>query len=152
MATKLIVAVASVSFNIFAYKSDTRIHEYLTMYILLLSCGPRHFQNLTPKCKVLNVFWNQRVSKEKNERFDFFYWLSNLKNLVFSNGSKNVQNVIQVGSKQLLFPKISKHRPAPPAKPNRFCFQTTSVIRVSYTSLLTTFPNLNIFGKLFRNF
>ena len=37
---------------------------------------------------VLNVTW----SKEK----DFFNWLLNLKNLVLSNGSRNVQSVIQI--------------------------------------------------------
>ena len=39
------------------------------------------------------------VSKGKSNQFDCFNWLSILKNLVISNGSKNVQNVIQMALK-----------------------------------------------------
>ena len=44
---------------------------------------------------------------------DFFNWLSNLKNLVISNGCKNLRNIIQMVFKWLFFPrKITKNRPA----------------------------------------
>ena len=58
--------------------------------------GPDHLQlNLTPKCKMLNVFWTQIASKRRIKQFDFFSWLSNVKNLVLSNGSEYLRNVIQ---------------------------------------------------------
>ena len=56
---------------------------------------PNHLQNLTPKCKILNVFWTLIASKRRTEQFNFFNWFSNVKNLVLSNGSEYVQNVIQ---------------------------------------------------------
>ena len=34
--------------------------------------GPNYLQNLTPKCKVLNVFWSQIVSKRRMKQFNFF--------------------------------------------------------------------------------
>ena len=46
--------------------------------------------------KILNGFWTWFVSKGKNHQFDFFNWLSNLKNLVILNGSKNLQNMFQM--------------------------------------------------------
>ena len=42
-----------------------------------------------------NVFWTQIAGKKRTEQFNFFNWLSNIKNLVLLNGSKYVQNVIQ---------------------------------------------------------
>ena len=57
--------------------------------------GPNHLQNLTPKCKILNVFWTETESKRRNKQRDFFNWLSNVKNLVLSNGFEYVRNVIQ---------------------------------------------------------
>ena len=52
-------------------------------------------QNLTPKCQMLNVFWTKVASKRGIKQLNFFNWLSNVKNLVLSNGSEHVQNVIQ---------------------------------------------------------
>ena len=57
--------------------------------------GPNHLQNLTVKCNVLKVFWTYIVRKRKIEQVNVFNWLSNVKNVVFSNGSKHVRNVIQ---------------------------------------------------------
>ena len=49
--------------------------------------GPSNLQNLTRKCKILNVFWTWFVGKGKTEQFNF------------SNGYKNVKNVIQMAFK-----------------------------------------------------
>ena len=46
-------------------------------------------------CKILNVFWNLIASKKRMEQSKFFDWLSNVKNLVLSNGCEHVRNVIQ---------------------------------------------------------
>ena len=51
-------------------------------------------QYLTPKCKILNVFWILIASKRRTEQLNFLNWLSNVKNLVLSNGSEYVRNVI----------------------------------------------------------
>ena len=56
-------------------------------------------QNLTPKFKILNVFWTWSLGKGKTHQFDCFNWLLILKILVLLNGSKNVQNVIQMALK-----------------------------------------------------
>ena len=63
---------------------------------MLLTPGPSQLHNLTPKIKTLNVFWRLCISKGKIHQFDFLNWLSNLKNLVLSNGSENLRNVIQM--------------------------------------------------------
>ena len=63
---------------------------------LASSTWPSHFQNLTPKFKILNVLWTWSVSKGKIYHFSFFNWLSNLKILLISNGSKKVRNMIQI--------------------------------------------------------
>ena len=57
--------------------------------------GPNRSQNLTPKCKIFNVFWTKIASKKRTEQLNFFSWLSNVKNRVPSNGSEYVRNVIQ---------------------------------------------------------
>ena len=44
---------------------------------------------------ILNVFWNLIASKRRIEQLKFFDWLSNVKNLVLSNGYEHVENVIQ---------------------------------------------------------
>ena len=67
----------------------------------------KYLQNLTPKFKILNVFWTWSVLKENTHQFDCFNWLSIFKNLVILNGSKNVQNVIQITLKKLFFSKKS---------------------------------------------
>ena len=41
------------------------------------------------------LFWNLIASKRRIEHLKFFDWLSNVKNLVLSNGCEHVQNVIQ---------------------------------------------------------
>ena len=56
--------------------------------------GPNHLQNLPPKCKILNVFWTWIASKRRTEQLNFFNWLLNVKNLVLSNGSEYVRDVI----------------------------------------------------------
>ena len=55
--------------------------------------GPNHLQNLTSKCKILNVFWTKIASKTRIEQFNFFNWFSNAKNLVLLNDSEHMQNV-----------------------------------------------------------
>ena len=44
---------------------------------------------------ILNVFWNLIARKRRIEQLKFFDWLSNVKNLVLSNGCEHVENVIQ---------------------------------------------------------
>ena len=63
-------------------------------YYLLLKCctrqctlnfllpGLNHLQNSTSKFKILNVFLTQIASKTRIEQFNFFNWLSTVKNLV----------------------------------------------------------------------
>ena len=45
---------------------------------------------------MLNVFWTKVASKRRIKQLDFFDWLSNVKNLVLSNGSEHLQNVVAV--------------------------------------------------------
>ena len=56
--------------------------------------GPNHLQNSTPKRNNLNLFWTYIVSKKRIEQFNFFNWLSKVKNVVFSNGSEHERMVI----------------------------------------------------------
>ena len=44
---------------------------------------------------ILNVFWSLIASERRIEQLKFFDWLSDVKNLVLSNGSEHVRNVIQ---------------------------------------------------------
>ena len=39
--------------------------------------GPSHLQNLTPKCKILNVFWGCPVSKGRTKQLELFNWVAN---------------------------------------------------------------------------
>ena len=48
--------------------------------------------------------------REQIEHLSFFNWLSNVKNLVFSNGSEHVRNVIQWHKNSYFFQKITKNR------------------------------------------
>ena len=57
--------------------------------------GPNHLQNLTPRCKILNVFWTKIASERRIKQINFLKWLSHVKNLVLSNGPEHVGNVIQ---------------------------------------------------------
>ena len=45
------------------------------------------------------------ISNKRTEQFNFFNWLSNVKNLVFSYVFKNVQNLIQMTLKKPFFSK-----------------------------------------------
>ena len=56
--------------------------------------GPNRLQNLTSKCKILNVFWTKTASKRRIKQFNFFNCFLNVKNLVLSNDSEHMQNVI----------------------------------------------------------
>ena len=47
------------------------------------------------KCMILSVFWTCIVSRRRVKQFIFFNCLSNVKNLVLSNGSKHMPIVIQ---------------------------------------------------------
>ena len=42
---------------------------------LLSLLGPSHLQNLTPKYKILNLFWILIARKRRIEQFNFFSWL-----------------------------------------------------------------------------
>ena len=44
--------------------------------------------------RVLDLTWSKG-----SDFFNFFNWLSNIKNFVLSNGSENVQNVIRIALK-----------------------------------------------------
>ena len=59
------------------------------------SPGPSQLQNLSKNSRFQTLI----VSKRKTEQINFFKCLSNLKNLVLPNGSKNEQNAIQIGLK-----------------------------------------------------
>ena len=79
------------------FKENIRLNCYLLLKYCRRQCtllpppGPNHLQNLTPKCKIFNVFWTRIASKRRTEQLNFFNWLSNVKNLVFSNGSEYVR-------------------------------------------------------------
>ena len=95
-------------------KENLRVDYYLLLkyskrqYALLFLSGPNHLQNLTPKCKILNVFWTQIVSKMRIKQFNFFTWLSNVKNLVLWNGSEHVRDVIQWHQKRFFSKELQK--------------------------------------------
>ena len=86
-------------------------------------------------------------------------WLSNFKNAVLSNDSKNVRNMIQMALifKKLFFPKhyirlLSDWGLCPQIPIIScgwgLCPQTPLCETFSYTSQLTMSPNLDILGKL----
>ena len=54
------------------------------------------------------MFWTVIASKRKIEQLNFFDWLSNVKNLVVSNGCEHVQNVIQWDLNSFFFQKLTK--------------------------------------------
>ena len=65
---------------------------------------------------MLNVFRTKIASKRSIKQLNVFNWLSNVKNLVLSNGSEHVRNVIQFDVIQCIkiaffFQKIAKKRP-----------------------------------------
>ena len=58
--------------------------------------GPNHLQlKFYTIMQDLNVVWTLIASKKWIEQLNFFDWLSNVKNLVLSNGCEHVRNVIQ---------------------------------------------------------
>ena len=58
--------------------------------------GPNHLHlKFYTQCKILIVFWTLIASKKRIEQLNYFDWLSNIKNLVYSNGFEHVRNVIQ---------------------------------------------------------
>ena len=73
----------------------------------------------------------------------FFNWLANAKNLVLSNDSEHLQNVIQCHQKSFFskkIPKIALQPEAFPPDPHNL----QSVMHLSYTSLLSPAPKLDI--------
>ena len=91
--------------------------------------------------------------KRRIKQFNFFNWLSNVKNLVLSNGSEHLRNVIQWHENSFFYQKNTKNRPgaggfAPrPTKPpvaKGPAPRPPSVIPLSFNSFLNTFPKLDI--------
>ena len=74
------------------------------------------------------------------EQFNFFNWLSNVKNLVFLNGSKHLRIVIQWHWNSYFSQKITKIAQELGAPPSNPVCNT-----LSYTSLLNTSPSLPIY-------
>ena len=86
---------------------------------------------------------------------ELFNWLSNLKNVVLSNGSKNVRNVIQMALilKELFFAKrLGASSPDPHSllRLETLPPKLLSATRFSNTSQLTTSPNSDILEKLLK--
>ena len=82
-------------------KENFRVDCYLLLKYccrqctLLLLTWAKSLSKFNPKMQILNVFWTKIASKRRTKQFNFFNWLSNVKNLVLSNGSEYVRNVIQ---------------------------------------------------------
>ena len=58
--------------------------------------GPNHLQlKIYSIMQYFKRVWTLIASKRRIEQLIFFDWLSNVKNLVLSNGCKLVQNLIQ---------------------------------------------------------
>ena len=54
------------------------------------------------------MFWTLIASKKRIEQLNFFDWLSNVKNLVLSNGCEHMRNVIQWDLNSFFFQKLTK--------------------------------------------
>ena len=65
-------------------------------------------QNIYPKNKRLNMFWTRTVSKGGLKGLGNFIMLYDFRNLMFSNGSKNVRGVILLAPKRYFCRKITK--------------------------------------------
>ena len=87
-----------------------------------------HLENLTPKCKRLNVFWiwpESIVERELKKLGNLLFSLIlNLGKVILSNGSKNEQNLIRMAFKSFFFHENSQSssigwgvRPKPPSRP-----------------------------------
>ena len=58
--------------------------------------GPSHLQlKFYTIMQDFKRVWTLNASKSRIKQLNFFDWLSNVKNLVLSNGCEHVQNVIQ---------------------------------------------------------
>ena len=81
------------------------------------------------------------------EHTDFFSWFLNVKDLVLSNGFKQVRIVIQWLKNSFFSKKLQKSSSGWGSCGLRLGIrpQTPSVLGLSYTSLLNAFPNSNIF-------
>ena len=56
-------------------KENIRLDCYFLLKYCTRQCTlrrPNHVQNLTPKCKILNVVWTQIESKRRTEQRNFF--------------------------------------------------------------------------------
>ena len=89
------------------------------------------------------------MNKRTIEQFNFFNWLSNVKNLVPSNSSKHARNVFQwhkISCFSKNSPAFGGFAPRPPKPPTAGSSapRPPFVIRLSYISLLNTSPNLDI--------
>ena len=100
---------------------------------------------------MLNVFWTLIASKKRIEKLNFSIgWLSNVKNLVLSNGCEHVQNVIQWDLNSFFFQKltiIAQRLGATPPDPHShwgLSPQTPVYDTFDNTSLLHTSPKLGI--------
>ena len=85
-------------------KSLRKIFKWIIIYCLNIAQvniyffslpGPNNLPILTPKCKIILLFWTKILRRRRIEQFNFFNWLSNVKNLVLSNGFKHVRNLIK---------------------------------------------------------
>ena len=91
------------------------------------------------------MFWTLVASKQRIEQLNFFDWLSNVKNLVLSNGLKHVRNVIKIA----FFSQKHKNRPAAggsaPRPPFVIPLSTLAYsTRLLSCSLLNTSQNLSL--------
>ena len=105
---------------------------------------PNHLQlKFYTIMQVLSVFWTKIASKRRIEQLNFFDWLSNVKNLVRSNGSEHVRNVIQWDKNSFFFQKLTKiaqRQGALPPRPHKAPVCDT----FEYNSLLNTSLKVDI--------
>ena len=74
--------------------------------------GPNHLQlKFYTIMQDFKRVWTLIARKRRIEQLNFSDWLSNVKNVVLSNGFEHVRNVIQ-WFKKLFFPKTYKNRSA----------------------------------------
>ena len=80
------------------------------------------------------------ASKRSIKQFHFFQLaFNNVKNIVLSNDSEHLRIVIQWHLNSFFFKKVTKNRPTAGGPAPRL----PSVMRLSYTSFLNTFPKLD---------
>ena len=88
------------------------------------------------------MFWTLIASKQRIEQLNFFDWLSNVKNLVLSNGLKHVRNVIKIA----FFSQKHKNRPAAGGSASRPPF-VIPLSTLAYSTRLKTSPFTKILVK-----